>query len=609
MNALKKFFAALLTVCLTATSLYAKVTIYLCGDSTMQDWKDGYYPKRGIGQEFSFFWNADAVTVVNKGVGGLYAKGFYEKYWSEILNNLRAGDFVILQFGINDRSYSNESEFREATTQMAKEALEKGATPIIVNPVRRSDFRYSSSALTVPDSIYESYHAYPIIAREIAASLNVPLIDIDTLSRNYLLSVGQFYALRFVNLYLNAGEYSTYQNGNSDNLHLQQNGAEVFGRIITEQMRVHPNADVRKLSESLAPMYALKVNVSPEGSDSATTISSYYPAGMTVTLKTIPQPGKTFLGWFDSEGNKISNSISSVQSEYICTMKMGAKSTGVTAVYGGGSFVPYTGSEAALTDFPKGTPKILEDIIPSAGNSGDSVSAFDKKIARWFDASVAPDSFDVGWSENTNAGFTGNGYWNFDNAVNTFADYRMEFPSAGYVTMGIIYANGGTSSRRLNVYLEHDYHVDFPSTGSWENWDTAWVNVDLAYGEETLRFISLTSDGGPNIDAFGFSIDGVLRKTTPSDSVKDSTLKISRKIAALDAGISLHGKTLVLNRAGRVSVRLFDLHGREVWRRSSEMVRGTSELPIPENLPAGIYRLVVRLGNETLNASWLELGK
>lgn len=130
MNALKKFFAALLTVCLTATSLYAKVTIYLCGDSTMQDWKDGYYPKRGIGQEFSFFWNADAVTVVNKGVGGLYAKGFYEKYWSEILNNLRAGDFVILQFGINDRSYSNESEFREATTQMAKEALEKGATPI-----------------------------------------------------------------------------------------------------------------------------------------------------------------------------------------------------------------------------------------------------------------------------------------------------------------------------------------------------------------------------------------------------------------------------------------------------------------------------------------------
>ena len=83
-----------------------------------------------------------------------------------------------------------------------------------------------------------------------------------------------------------------------------------------------------------------------------------------------------------------------------------------------------------------------------------------------------------------------------------------------------------------------------------------------------------------------------------------------QKIAARPRRIfSLHGKTLVLNRAGRVSVRLFDLHGREVWRRSSEMVRGTSELPIPENLPAGIYRLVVRLGNETLNASWLELGK
>lgn len=48
----------------------AKITIYLCGDSTMQDWGAGYYPKHGMGQDFNFFFDADYVTVYNGGCGG-----------------------------------------------------------------------------------------------------------------------------------------------------------------------------------------------------------------------------------------------------------------------------------------------------------------------------------------------------------------------------------------------------------------------------------------------------------------------------------------------------------------------------------------------------------
>ena len=240
----------------------AKITIYMCGDSTMQDWNEGYYPKRGIGQEFQYFWNSDNVVVVNKGAGGTAAMTYYNKNWAAVKSSLKSGDFVIIQFGINDRNYSNEEEFVTATTAMANEALAAGATPIIINPVRRSDYRCSLSTdrckacepSMLPDSIYESYHGYPIRAREIAASLNVPLIDMDTLSRNYLLSVGQYYALHYVNMVLDEGEYSTYVDGNNDNLHLQQNGATIFGRITTEQMRVHPDEKVRNLAKNLAPV-------------------------------------------------------------------------------------------------------------------------------------------------------------------------------------------------------------------------------------------------------------------------------------------------------------------------------------------------------------------
>lgn len=591
---------------LLSSALFAKVTIYLCGDSTMQDWNEGYYPKRGIGQEFAAFWNADAVSVVNRGAGGTYAMGYYTSNWPSVLSSLKSGDFVIIQFGINDRAKSSEADFVTATTAMANEALAKGATPIIVNPVRRSDFRTSSSAVTVPDSIYESYHGYPIRAREIAASLNVPLIDMDTLSRNYLLSVGQFYALHYVNMVLDAGEYSSYGNGNSDNLHLQQNGAIVFGRILTEQMRVHSDEKVRNLAKSLAPMYSLSVKVSPEGSDSATTVSSYYPAGMPVTLKTTPKSGKKFLGWYDGNGNKVGNIQKTVQSEYICTFSMTAASTQYTAVYEGGSAELYTGSGEALSTFPTGTPKVLENVDPTGGVELDTAIVYDKKIEKWFDAAV-PDSFDAGWTETSNAGFSGEGYWNFNNALSTFADFRMVFPSAGRATVGFVYANGGTSSRKLNVYLDHDYELEFPSTGSWTTWDTAWVNVDLPLGEETMRLISLTEDGGPNIDAFGFSVSGVERaaeETVPSgeETEKDSTTAVVK--VPVGGGLSLRGNRLHVETSGPVEARLFDLRGRMLFCERSFVERGSAELFADRRLSPGIYRIVVVSGNVLASANW-----
>lgn len=610
-----------------SVAVWAKITIYMCGDSTMQDWNSGYYPKRGIGQDFSYFWNADFVNVVNMGKGGTYAMGYYQSFWPTVKSSLKSGDFVIIQFGINDRTYSNEADFVTATTAMAQEALDAGATPIIINPVRRSDYRCSVTTeknavcdgSMVPDSIYESYHGYPIRAREIAASLGVPLIDMDTLSRNYLLSVGQYYALHYVNMYLDAGEYSTYANGNSDNLHLQQNGATVFGRITTEQMRVHSDANVRALSKYLAPMYQLTVKVTPDGSDSATTISSYYPAGMPVTLKTTPKAGKTFIGWYDGKGNKCVNTESSVQSPYICTMTMGSASTQYTAVYSGGSAELYTGDGAALTTFPTGTPKVLDEAKQTDVVAVDTSVKYDKDIKSWFDA-YAPDS-GIGFSENNHLDFIGEGFFNFDNSLNSDAYYQMLFPAAGYVTMGIRYSFAGETDRELNVYLDHDYYVTFKPTGSFDVWDTAWVNVDLAAGVETLKMVSTTFDGGPNIDAFGFSLAGVQRilasgdtvygagevdtsstDSTDSTGVNDST---GISMAQMATAFRLSGNKVTLASAANVNVKIFDMNGRMVANRTLSLSKGTSDLPLDAWASrSGVYRIVVKCGNQTRIGNW-----
>ena len=581
-----------------AVGVFAKVTIYMCGDSTMQDWRESAYPKQGIGQNFGYFFNANLVTVANRGAGGTAANTYYKNNWLGVANEIKAGDYVVIQFGINDRNYgkedgiSQDSVFKKYITKMVEESKAKNAIPILISPVRRSDFRPN-------DSIYESYHQYPWLVRELAERLNVPMIDMDTLSRNYLLSVGQYYALHYLNMVLDAGEYSNYTNGNSDNLHLQQNGAIAFGRITTEQMRVHANPQVKKLGDYMAKMYQVDVEVSPEGADSATTVSSYYPEGIQVTLKTTPKAGKKFLGWYDGNGNKVSgNSEKTVQSNLIYTFKMGKQSTKFTAVYEGGTPKKYTGNGAALTNFPTGTPKKLQgvqvdDPIIQTDTSEKIIS---KKMAKFFDAHK-PDSGN-GFSENNNAGFTSEGFWNFNNEKNSFASFTMKFPTAARVTMAVIYANGGKTNRDLNIYLDHDYNVEFKPTANWTTWDTVYFNLDLLHGENEIKMISLSDDGGPNIDAFGFSIEGVCR--VGIDCEKKDTTKVDT--TAVDSSkTAIHTLKNLRLQNQNAKVKVFDLNGKLISNFTTNSLANLENelrVNIKQN---GLFHIMIQNGNVRKN--------
>ena len=73
--------SAVVATLLFTPFLWAKVTIYLCGDSTMQDWAEGYYPKQGQGQDFHYWFDSGLADVVNRGQGGMAAEGYYDMFW------------------------------------------------------------------------------------------------------------------------------------------------------------------------------------------------------------------------------------------------------------------------------------------------------------------------------------------------------------------------------------------------------------------------------------------------------------------------------------------------------------------------------------------------
>ena len=607
-----------------APLLWAKVTIFMLGDSTMQDWAEGYYPKQGQGQDFHYWFDVNKAAVENWGKGGMSlggggldkkgntAVGYYDMFWKHgctsgsncIADRVQAGDYVVIQFGINDVSYSNEDFFRSNMAQLVKEVRAKGAYPIIMSPIRR--LYYDS-----PTQIHNSYRGYPALNQSLADSLNVPFIDMSEMVANFMISVGYTYSAQFIFNHATKDEYSNLGSDQADDVHLQMNGANAFGRIITEQMRAHSDPIVKKLGDYMAPMYQVSVKVSPEGSDSATSLAAYYPQGMTVMLKTVPKSGKKFLGWYDGNGNKVgASNRTNVKSPYIYTFTMGSAATQYTAVYEGGTAQKYEGDGKALTSFPTTTPKSLDDVTfepftPMDG-SGESTVEVDKDIKKFFDA-FTPDTAGIGWSQNDWTGFSGEGFYNFDNSNVSFASYKMKFPGAGYVTLAVRYANGGTTDRMFNAYLDHDYYLSAPPTGAWDKWDTAYVVMDAPQGEAELKFMSVTNDGAPNIDAFGFNIEGVCRvsegcpEEVPGDSTDSTT--VLKPYTVANVGVTLHGDMLSLSE--RADVALFDMRGRLVARK---IVDGASELSLSSLVKnAGLYRVVVKQGSARFSATYAKV--
>lgn len=600
--------------------IWAKVTIYLVGDSTMQDWAAGYYPKQGMGQDFGYFFDSNVVSVFNAGRGGTTSVSYYDGFWSvrgqdrngkyvfdkSIRDMVQPGDYVMIMIGANDNGYkTGEENFKTKVTAMVNETKAKGGNPILISPIRRSDFRGV-------DSVYESYHAYPIYMRDLAGSLKVPFIDLDTLSRNYLLSLGPYYSNHYLNMFIDEKEYST-SGVQTDNQHLQQMGANAFARIVTEQIRVHSDTKVKELAKGLKPMYQVDVKVSPEGAAKATTVSSYYPEGMMVTLKTTPNEGYTFVGWYDGNGNKVSgNAMSNVLSPYIYTFKMGNKSTQYTAVYVGGTAQKYTGNGGAVTKFSAEVPRQLKDLPFQPEGYVSEPSEEEKKLGPIVFNSLfqAEDSLkmNAGTIDTNHLGFTGTGFVNLSNSDTSFASYDLEFPEAATTTLAIVYANGGKTDRLINVYLDHDYYVSCPPNG-WDTWDTVYTEIMTPKGEGTLQIISMTNDGAPNIDMFGFEMKGVKYKgqTTEVES-KDSSDANSIRLVNIKSPFALNGKTLSLSRSGMVRVSVFDIRGHQVAVQNLDLRAGANELPLDSWVKnSGVYRVLVRQGNSMQSFNWVNL--
>lgn len=226
-----------LLLLLLAGTVSAKepITIYLAGDSTMAEKLPEKRPETGWGEALQKFFKDGEVRVDNRAANGRSTRTFIEeKRWQGIVEKLKAGDYVFIQFGHNDQpkqkaSHTPPAEFRRNLVRFVTEVREKRATPVLLTPVARRRFDEQGN-------FYDTHYDYPDIVRAVAAEQKTPLIDMHRRSERVLRRYGPEGSKKLF-LQLKPGEHTNYPQGVEDNTHFSPHGAEQMAVEVVEGIR------------------------------------------------------------------------------------------------------------------------------------------------------------------------------------------------------------------------------------------------------------------------------------------------------------------------------------------------------------------------------------
>src|SRR5687768_5975877 len=212
-----------------------KITIWMCGDSTMSIKDKKAYPETGWGMPFVYFWDS-TVRIENLAKNGRSTKTFIsEKLWQKVADNVQEGDHVFIQFGHNDEAkekgerYATPDTFRMNLTKFIIEARAKKAIPVLITPVSRRRFDESGTAI-------ESHKEYSAYVKEVADKEKVFFIDLDTKSREMYQRMGKENS-RLLFLQLRPGEHPNYPDGKEDNTHFNELGARLIAQLILSEIK------------------------------------------------------------------------------------------------------------------------------------------------------------------------------------------------------------------------------------------------------------------------------------------------------------------------------------------------------------------------------------
>ena len=186
---------------------------WLIGDSTVRNGSAGdgtNLNQWGWGAPLTFYFDPQKVNVVNRALGGTSARSFYNANWKSMIDLIKPGDVVIMQFGTNDGGDPTKSvgeikgigeETRAITNragqpetvhtfgwylrQIIGETKAKGATPIVCSLIPRKSWDEAGQHINRARDNFAGW------AGQVARAENVGFIDLNELIARRLDVLGQ----------------------------------------------------------------------------------------------------------------------------------------------------------------------------------------------------------------------------------------------------------------------------------------------------------------------------------------------------------------------------------------------------------------------------------
>ena len=216
---------------------FASPTLFLAGDSTMAD-KPSTPPnlERGWGQMLREFM-VEPANLQNHAMNGRSSKSFIDEgRWGKILEALKPGDFVIIQFGHNDEKDKDAKRYaparglyRENLIRFIADVRAKKAQPVLATSICRRRFNEAGK-------LVDTHGDYTLVVREVAAEQKVPLIDMHVSTWQLFERLGAEEAKSLL-MWVEPGKYPELPKGKKDDTHLNEKGGRIVAQLVVQEAR------------------------------------------------------------------------------------------------------------------------------------------------------------------------------------------------------------------------------------------------------------------------------------------------------------------------------------------------------------------------------------
>lgn len=162
-------------------------TIYLCGNSTVVDQNNE--PWASWGQMITR-WFGPEVAISNHAESGLTARTFIASYrLDKILTTLKKGDYVFVEFGHNDEKEKKPGDgawyhYQYQLKIFVDQVRKKGAEIVFLTPTQRRAFNDDRKTIS------NTHGDFPAAMKMVAEKENVPLIDLNQMTKTFFETLG-----------------------------------------------------------------------------------------------------------------------------------------------------------------------------------------------------------------------------------------------------------------------------------------------------------------------------------------------------------------------------------------------------------------------------------